>query len=134
MDIGARVQTTCNPVKIALVLVSGVFEEGHLVSTNYIENFRVRYTLVRRFPSPLKTKQRQLNNSFLYSTSKLRTYRPIANDKHCARTFSSGIICSSKPQVFFKRRVRKVFPLITNNVNENFPSKRVIFYLKGVSL
>ena len=23
MDIGARVQTTCNPVKIALVLVSG---------------------------------------------------------------------------------------------------------------
>ena len=123
MDIGARVQTTCNPVKIALVLVSGVFEDGHLVSTKYIENFRVRYTLVRRFPSPLKTKQRQLNNSFLYSISKLSTYRPIANDKHCARTFSSGIICSSKPQVFFKRRLRKVFP-----------SKRVIFYLKEVSL
>ena len=57
MDIVARVQTTCNPVKIALVLVSGVFEDGHLVSTNYLENFRVRYTLVRRFPSQVHSKQ-----------------------------------------------------------------------------
>ena len=110
MDIGARVQTTCNPVKIALVLVSGLLEDGRLVSTNYIENFSQIYPCQTFSKSgPHKTKQRQLNNSFLYSNSKLSRYRPIANAKHCARTFSSGIICSSKPQVFFKRRVRKVF-------------------------
>ena len=57
MDIGARVQTTCNPVKIALVLVSGVLRDGRLVSTNYIENFKVKYTLARRFPSQVHTKQ-----------------------------------------------------------------------------
>ena len=83
MDIGARVQTTCNPVKIALVLVSGLLEDGRLVSTNYIENFSQIYPCQTFSKSgPTKTKQRQLNNSFLYSTSKLSTYRPIVNAKH----------------------------------------------------
>ena len=83
MDIGARVQTTCNPVKIALVLVSGLLEDGRLVSTNYSENFSQIYPCQTFSKSgPHKTKQRQLNNSFLYSTSKLSTYRPIVNAKH----------------------------------------------------
>ena len=136
MDIGARVQTTCNPVKIALVLVSGVFEDGHLVSTNYIENFRVRYTLVRRFPSQVHSKQSNdsLTTAFftllvssvhavrLQMTNNVLVQFLRALSFPLSHNFSLSVVCG------------KFFPLITNNVNENFPSKRVIFYLKGVSL